>query len=202
MTPCTRTARTCRRQMMLAAVAAAVLLLTAAPAAYADNHGHDGPPAAMFDKDKDGKDLPPVSDAELATAKAEYEKLKGMTADARADYLFAKRENRSFENFEAHKAERRAMHAYIKSLPEDERAAFKAQMKADHEAVKAKKKAKWDAMTPEEREAAKAKKKAEYDKLPDDVKAKMKEKREKMKEKYGERKKDAADKEPVTTPAE
>ena len=177
MPPCSP-AKTCRRQMMLAAVAATVLMLTAPHHARAE----DAPAAhEMADElmaEKDGKNLPPVSEADLAKAKADVEKLRAMPASERVDYLVSQRENATPGDFAARKDEMRARHAYIKSLPDDERKAFKEQMKADRKAVKEKMKAKWDAMTPEQREAVKAKRKAEFDKLPDDVKAKMREHRE------------------------
>lgn len=175
--------KACRRQLMLAAVAASVLLLTTPQAARAE----DGKPAREMAGElmagKDGKQLPPVSEADLAKAKADVEKLRGMSQAERVDYMINKRENASPADFGKHKDEMRARRAYIKSLPEDQRKALKEQMKEDRKLVKEKMKAKWDAMSPEEREAAKAKRKAEFDKLPDDVKAKIKERREHMKDK-------------------
>lgn len=173
MTPCSPTKK-CRRQMMLAAVAATVLLLTVPQNARAQ----DGTAAhEMADTSlaaKEGKKLPPVSDADIAKAKTEIEKLRGMPQSERVDYLVDKRENANPADFEARKNEMRARKAYIKSLPEAERKTLKEQMKADRTAAREKMKAKWDAMTPAERDAVKAKRKAEFDKLPEDVKAKIK----------------------------
>lgn len=176
MTPCTPI-KPCRRQMMLAAVAATVLMLTAPHNARAEDAP---PPHEMTDElmaSKDGKQLPPVSEADLAKAKADVEKLRAMSDSERVDYLVSQRENAKPGDFAARKEYMRARHAYIKTLPEPERKAIKDQMKADRKAAKEKMKAKWDAMTPEQREAVKAKRKAEFDALPDDVKAKMREHR-------------------------
>ena len=207
MTPSTP-AKSCRRQMMLAAVAAAVLMLTTPQNARAE----DGPPPhEMADElmaAKDGKDLPPVSDADLAKAKAEVEKVRAMSQGERVDYLVNKRESAQAGDFANRKDEMRARKAYLQSLPEDQRKELREQMKGDRKLVKEKMKAKWEAMTPAERDAVKAKRKAEFDKLPDDVKAKMKEKRAHHKDhKKGEHgdkafgKKDHADT-PAAPPAE
>lgn len=176
MTPCS-TSKPCRRQMMLAAVAATVLMLTAPHNASAEDVP---PPHEMADElmaGKDGKQLPPVSEADLAKAKADVEKLRAMSDSERVDYLVSQRENAKPGDFVARKDEMRARHAYINSLPEAERKALKDQMKADRKAAKEKMKAKWDAMTPEQRDTAKAKRKAEFDALPDDVKEKIREHR-------------------------
>ncbi len=181
MTPATPQ-KNCRRQMMLAAVAATVLLLTTPQNARAEDAP---PPHEMADElmaAKGDKNLPPVSEGEIAKAKEEVEKLRAMSQGERVDYMVNKRQNADAASFADRKNEMRARKAYIESLPEDQRKELREQMKADRKLVKEKMKAKWEAMTPAEREAAKAKRKAEFDKLPDDVKAKMKEKREHYKD--------------------
>lgn len=200
MTPFT-TAKPCRRQMMLAAVAATILLLTAPHTARAQD---SAPAAAMVKQDK----AAPVSEAEIAKAKAEVDKLRAMSQSERVDYMVDKRQNADPAYFADRKNDMRARKAYIDSLPEDQRKELREQMKADRKLVKEKMKAKWEAMTPAEREAVKAKRKAEFDKLPDDVKAKMKEKHKHHKDhKKGEHgdkafgKKDHADT-PAAPPAE
>lgn len=201
-------AQTCRRRLMLAAVAATVLMLTTPQTARAED---TAAPQAMADqltagKDaKDAKSLPPVSEADLAKAKAEVEKMRAMSQDERVDYLVKKRESAGPGDFATHKVDMQARKAYIQSLPDAERATLREQMKADRKIVKEKMKAKWDAMTPAERDAIKAKRKAEFDKLPDDVKAKMKDKRDHYKDK-GHKKGDHGDKafgkkDPADTPA-
>lgn len=186
MKPCSPSSP-CRRHLMLAAVAASVLVLTTPAVACAEHNPQQQGMADELLADKDGHALPPVSADELAKAKTEVDKLHGMSQAERVDYLMARHADAKPGNFQARKADMRARRAYINSLPDKERTAFKAQMKEDKKLMREKMKAKWDAMTPEEREAAKAKRKAEFDKLPDDVKAKIKERRAHMKPMEGEK---------------
>lgn len=155
-----------RKLAMLAAVALAVTTL-AAPAMAEQ----DAPPPAH--EGRMAPDTTPVSDADIAAAKAEHEKVKAMSPEDRRAYFEQRKAEMEKLSPEERRAKHRARKAYFDSLPQEEKDA----MKAEREKRRAERKAEWEKMTPEEKAAKKAEMKERFDKLPPEQQEKIKARR-------------------------
>lgn len=142
----TQTYHTARRLAMLAAVAFTFATLSAPALAEHDGKPHEKHAGKMKE------DKTPVSEADLAAARVEHEKIKSLSPEERKAYFKDRRAEMEKLSPEERRAKHRARKAYFETLPQAEKDAIKA----EREKHRAERKAAWEKMTPEERAAKKA----------------------------------------------